>query len=203
VVEALTSEEAMDAAENFSSVSQPQENVPPQLTAGIFPLKDRQTSLPAPQPYDRKRELADPELTRIKRQRRNLTHKQLVAKMDQILRGLGATPKENAHIDLFAKIPEDGCFIFEMKSGGENFLDQIRKGVSQLYEYRFRYSESIGQELSLCLVVPERPKQIPWIEKYLCADRQIFLCWFDENDNLVYPNLCGNTLNTLGAAPAQ
>ena len=43
----------------------------------------------------------------------------------------------NEHIDLFAKIPTDGSFIFEMKSGGVSLLDQIRKGLSQLYEYRY------------------------------------------------------------------
>jgi hypothetical protein len=194
-VEALTSEEAM-----ASVVPQPEL---PQIAAEIFPLKDRKEFPPAPQPYDRKIELADPELTRIKRQRRNLAHKELTTKMDQLLRALGVAPKENAHIDLFAQIPQDGSFIFEIKSGGENLLDQIRKGISQLYEYRFRYSDTIGQELSLCLVLPERPQQIPWIEKYLCSDRKISLCWFNEYGNLVYPGFCGNALNILGAAPVQ
>lgn len=68
---------------------------------------------------------------------RNLAHKELVSKMDAWLRRLGAIPKENDHIDLFADVPSDGSFIFEVKSGGENLLDQIRKGLSQLYEYRY------------------------------------------------------------------
>jgi hypothetical protein len=196
VVEALTSEEAMVFA------AQPQVADIPLVAAVIFPLKDRREFPLPPKAYDRKAELADPELTRIKRQRRNLAHKELIDKMDQLLRKKGVVPKENPHIDLFAQIPEDGCFIFEMKSGGENLLDQIRKGISQLYEYRFRYRETIGEELSLCLVIPARPSQIPWIEEYLCADRQITVCWFDEGDNLVYPGFCGNSLGILGAVPA-
>ena len=110
------------------------------------------------------REIVDPELTKIKRQRRNLAHKELIDKMDSWLRQIGAIPKENDHIDLFAKIPSDGSFIFEMKSGGENLLEQVRKGLSQLYEYRYRYKEKINDpHISLCLVLPEMPDSIPWI----------------------------------------
>jgi hypothetical protein len=148
--------------------------------------------------YDRRRELADPELTRIKRQRRNLAHKELIDKMDTYLRLFGAMPQENDHIDLYAKIPNDGSFIFEMKSGGESLLDQIRKGLSQLYEYRYRYRNQMNDEhISLCLVLPERPASIPWITNYLCEDRNINICWFDEDDMPVWPELCEENMSVL------
>ncbi|ASU41111.1 hypothetical protein hmeg3_24285 [Herbaspirillum sp. meg3] len=164
-----------------------------------YPFRERTGSLPEALPYNRNRELADPELTRIKRQKRNLAHKELVSKMDDYLRNqVRATTRENDHIDLFASIPTDGSFIFEMKSGGESLLDQIRKGLSQLYEYRYRYKQIIDTNISLCLVLPSEPKEIPWITDYLCIDREIAVCWFN-NDELSWPSSCEETMQVLRA----
>jgi len=115
------------------------------------------------------------------------------------LRRLGANPQENDHIDLFARIPEDGSFIFEMKSGGESILEQIRKGLSQLYEYRYRYRGVIGgDDISLCLVLPH-PPTTPWLADYLCKDRDINICWFEESDNLAWHVLCGERMGPLAS----
>jgi len=168
-----------------------------QTTPNIYPFTDRQEySIPTTD-TDRNRELADPEITRIKRQKRNLAHKLLIDKMCDYLTILGATPKENPHIDLYAEIPTDGSFLFEMKSGGENFLDQIRKGISQLYEYRFRYKNGIRDDTVLCLVIPDAPNQIPWLCEYLCKDRGICLCWFTADGLLESPVQCKSIINGL------
>lgn len=170
----------------------------PKKNIKIFPFRNREISLPKIKPFDRQRELTDPDITKIKRQRRNLKHKELVEKMDSHLRRIGASPLENEHIDLYAKIPNDGSFIFEMKSGGENYLDQIRKGLSQLYEYQYRYRSIIqDSHISLCLVLTKEPEEIPWIIHYLCHDRGIGICWFNENDDLEYPELCSEQLIVL------
>ena len=116
--------------------------------------------------------------------------------MDQKLRSIGSEPKDNPHIDMYAEIPGDGAFIFEMKSGGENLLEQIRKGLSQLYEYRYRYRGEISTDTSLCLVLPKEPDEIPWILDYLCGDREINVCWFDQ-DELKYPETCKSELGRL------
>ncbi|TAH33388.1 MAG: hypothetical protein EYC62_06880 [Alphaproteobacteria bacterium] len=171
---------------------------PGTATAEIYPLKERTGRPAAVKPYDRKREMADPELTKIKRQRRNLAHKELIDKMDGWLRSIGATPKENDHIDLFAKIPNDGSFIFEIKSGGDSLLEQIRKGLSQLYEYQYRYKSLINDDhVSLCLVLPGDPRSIPWITEYLCKDRGINICWFEEDGKLMWPELCSPEMKFL------
>ena len=117
---------------------------------------------------------------------------------DQAHKRLGANPQENDHIDLFARIPEDGSFIFEMKSGGESILEQIRKGLSQLYEYRYRYRGVIGgDDIALCLVLPE-PPATPWVADYLCNDRDINICWFEgEGDNLAFHELCAEGMAPL------
>ena len=174
----------------------------PQPLPEVYPLRPWGARPTPPRPYDRQREFADPEVTRIKRQRRNLAHKELIGKMDTWLRRIGARPKDNEHIDLFARIPNDGSFIFEMKSGGDNILDQIRKGISQLYEYRYRYKRAIGDDdISLCLVLPEEPSSIPWISDYICQDRDINLCWFDEAGEPEWPELCAQGMHVLSSAP--
>jgi len=198
IVEALSKDEAMETAMPVEPTLEGENSVMPLPVAEIYPFRSRVGGLPTPRPYDRRKELADPEITKIKRQRRNLAHKELIDLMESWLRGLGANPKENEHIDLFAKIPGDGSFIFEMKSGGESLLEQIRKGLSQLYEYRYRYQNVIDDHhISLCLVLPEDPTSIPWITDYLCTDREINICWFDENGIPSWPDLCQKNMEVL------
>jgi hypothetical protein len=198
IVDALTNDQALSATPSVEPVTAAATEAPIQPAAETFPLRERANTPSPAQAYNRRREMADPELTRIKMQRRNLAHKELIDKMDSWLRQLGAQPKENDHIDLFAKIPGDGSFIFEMKSGGESILDQIRKGLSQLYEYRYRYREALDDpHISLCLVLPGHPSAVPWVTKYLCEDREINMCWFDQNGNLVWPELCTNNMQVL------
>jgi hypothetical protein len=200
IVEALTNDRALEVV---TSEAPTVGEVPvlPRPMAEIYPLRERGKTPPPVKPFDRRGEMADPELTRIKRQRRNLAHKELIDKMDLRLRSLGAHPQENEHIDLFAKIPDDGSFIFEMKSGGDSMLEQIRKGLSQLYEYRFRYRGTIGEgEISLCLVLPESPASIPWITDYLCKDREINVCWFEEGGNLAWPEACAERMVMMKAS---
>lgn len=205
IVEALASDQALETAMPLEPRSAGESAVLPQPVAEIYPFRERGGFPPPIRPYDRRREMADPELTRIKLQRRNLAHKELVDKMDTWLRTLGAQPQENDHIDLFARIPGDGSFIFEMKSGGESILEQIRKGLSQLYEYRYRYRGAIGgRDISLCLVLPENPASIPWITEYLCEDREINVCWFEKGGNLLWPEPCTERMEALrstGAPP--
>lgn len=140
---------------------------------------------------------SDPEVTRIKRQKSNLQHKILLSQLDEHLRELGAIPMENEHIDLYAEIPNDGSYLFEVKSvTSENLLSQTRKGLSQLYEYRFRYSDNIRQDVILCLIYPKEPNEIEWLQNYLCNDRNIAVAWFEEN-RLCFPSYCLDRLQNL------
>lgn len=198
VVDALTNDQALESSMPLEPERVGEVAVVPQPVAEVYPFREHAAAPAAVRPYDRRREMADPELTRIKMQRRNLAHKELIDKMDAWLRRLGANPQENDHIDLFARIPEDGSFIFEMKSGGESILEQIRKGLSQLYEYRYRYQGVIGgDDIALCLVLPE-PPATPWVADYLCNDRDINICWFEgEGDNLAFHELCAEGMAPL------
>ncbi len=141
---------------------------------------------------------ADPELTKIRRQRANLSHKILLEKLHDYLESQGVTPLENEHIDLFAKLPSKDKFIFEVKSiTTNNLLSQTRKGVSQLYEYRYRYQDIIGYDVNLFLVYPQEPTDIPWLQEYLCNDRHIGVIWFDENNQIQFSKNCTDMATPL------
>ena len=130
----------------------------------------------------------DPELTRIRRQKSNLTHKLILQRLEEYLESKGCDPVENDHIDLFAEISGSDKFLFEVKSTSDsNLLSQTRKGVSQLYEYRYRYQNELGYDVKLCLVYPKKPNQIDWLEDYICKDREIGIIWFEESGELNYP----------------
>lgn len=142
--------------------------------------------------------LQDLEITRIKRQRANLNHKIILQQLEDYLEEKGADPVENEHIDLYAQIPNDGKFLFEVKSISEsNLLSQTRKGVSQLYEYRFRYRGVIGYDVNLCLVYPEEPTSITWLQEYICSDRNIAIIWFNSKGELEYSKHCGEFIQSL------
>ncbi len=166
-----------------------------------YPLRERGS-----EPYYsnerayKKSVLADPEVTQIKRQKSNLQHKILLSQLDEHLRKLGALPKENEHIDLYAEISENTGFLFEVKSvQSENLLSQTRKGLSQLYEYRFRYSDDILKNSTLCLIYPYEPTEISWLQDYLCVDRKIAIAWFD-NERFCFPSYCQSKLRQLSPA---
>lgn len=183
VVNILTSEEGIlsgPAVEHESdkgeTIEKPATSIP--LTYAFRKRNqddERYTSFSTPQSR------TDPELTRIRRQKSNLSHKLILQQLEEYLESKGCDPLDNDHVDLFAQIPGDGKFLFEVKStSSTNLLSQTRKGVSQLYEYRFRYQEEIGYDVSLCLVFPKKPDDIEWIEEYVCKDRGIGIIWFEE-----------------------
>jgi hypothetical protein len=139
----------------------------------------------------------DPEVTKIRRQRANLVHKIVLDKLNSYLEAKGAKAFENEHIDLYAQLPSNEKFIFEVKSiSQQNVLSQSRKGLSQLYEYRYRYQKQIGYDVNLFLVFPEEPKTVPWLQEYLCTDRDIGVVWF-EGDTLVNSTYCEELASQL------
>ena len=135
-----------------------------------------------PQDLKKTYTLADPEATRIKQERRNMIHGDMVDKLCAWLEtSIKAKVGDSIHIDLWAHLPNGEDFIFEVKSGGESAHEQLRKGLSQLYEYRYRYKGKFKQP-SLCIVFPE---DLPheWLSDYLCNDREINICFLRKNQS--------------------
>jgi len=115
-----------------------------------------------------------------KLERSSNAHSELVNLVSKRIKDVGGVPKSNILIDLATTIQED--YLFEMKSvNTENLKSQIRKGVSQLYEYK--YLQNLP-EANLVLVL-EKPltSDTTWMLDYLESDRSINVIW-DGDGNL-------------------
>ena len=122
------------------------------------------------------------ELDRTKRDRANYSHKRLTNLLAHKIRQNDGIPKSNVLIDLATQINAQK-YIFEVKSATErNMRSQIRRGISQLYEYR--YLQNIP-DANLVLVL-EKPlaEKLSWYQDYLINDRQIYLMW--DGDDVFY-----------------
>jgi len=109
------------------------------------------------------------------RERAASSHQALVNLMARKLRGYGAIPRSNRYIDLSARVC-NRSHLFEMKSTTErNFTSQIRRGLSQLYEYR--YIEQIPDCRLVLVLQNPLPTPIRWMNEYLERDRNILLVW--------------------------
>jgi|GEM_PF-866427 len=121
-------------------------------------------------------------------------HIALVNLVAQRIRESGGIPKSNHLIDLAVRLDRD--YIFEMKSTNDfNVRSQVRKGMSQLYEYRYLQYKPNAK---LILVV-EKPfeESYLWMFDYLEIDRGINLVW-DGNQELFGSERTKNELNFLG-----
>lgn len=130
----------------------------------------------------RAKEFIHYEIRKAKRDRANGVHIRLTNLVADKVRQAGAIPRRNRLIDLAARISRK-MFLFEIKSSTpRNLTTQIRKGISQLYEYR--YLQGVP-EAELVLVI-ENPLTPPlrWAADYLVKDRGIFLVWDADEDNL-------------------
>jgi hypothetical protein len=110
-----------------------------------------------------------------KRERATTSHEKLVNLMAERLRQRGAIPKANRYVDLSARWEGDD-YLFEMKSTTEdNPHSQIRRGLSQLYEYR--YIQNVEAAKLVLVIENPLPKQNQWMEDYLLNDRGVLLVW--------------------------
>jgi hypothetical protein len=113
-------------------------------------------------------------------ERANKAHRTLVNLVAKRIREAGGIPKSNQFIDLATTLERD--FIFEMKStAAGNVNSQIRKGISQLYEYR--YLENTPKANLILVIENPLAKDEAWMLDYMETDRDIHLIW-DGNDSL-------------------
>jgi hypothetical protein len=166
-------------------------------SSNLPPLTPRQSSRPVSPTYKPNESNTDPEVTRLKRQKSNTYHRFLVEEIERRLKTQGCEePEDNVYIDLAGEI-NHVKILFEMKScNPENVIYQIRKAVSQVYEYRYRYSSYFPQESTLlCIVVQERPDN--WWLDYLIKDRGINIIWLEGDVNLACSSDCNELIQQL------
>lgn len=112
--------------------------------------------------------------------RANLLHWKLIDFKASFLNGRGYEYSSNQHIDLFTT-DKDSPALYEMKSiadNGINAIAQIRKAISQLYEYRYIYNLTNAK---LCIVTNyDIGKEQKWVEDYLNKDRHIAYEWTEN-----------------------
>lgn len=179
--------EESEGVEQFAIIS-------PSLS--LPPLTLRQASRLLPQTYRTNESIADPALTQLKRQKSNTYHRFLVDEVERRLQTRGCQAKDNIYIDLAATL-DSLNILFEMKScNSDNVISQIRKAISQVYEYRYRYSDEFPSELTLlCVVIQERPDK--WWLDYLIKDRDINIIWLEGDVNLACTSDCSELIQQL------
>lgn len=126
------------------------------------------------------------EVDRVKTERANMTHERLRSTLAKRITRLGFVPTYNRYIDLAVRMANHD-FIIEVKSSG-NIRTQIRKGISQLYEYR--YLQSLPDAVLVLLLEKPLSGKNRWLLDYLIEDRGICVLWDDQNDELFTTDKC-------------
>lgn len=104
----------------------------------------------------------------VKMERANASHQRLEKVVAEAITTASQTPNYNQVIDLFCECSR-GTALFEIKSCHEgNLHAQVRKGVSQLLEYRYVFSDRLANPIEPVLVL-EQPLSGPaeWMVAYL------------------------------------
>ncbi|MCX5880426.1 MAG: hypothetical protein NTU74_00960, partial [Deltaproteobacteria bacterium] len=106
----------------------------------------------------------------------NATHATLLDVLGQFLGANGHRVEVNQFIDAYTRL-KSGPAIFEAKSvTDDNELAQIRHGLSQLYEYRYRHDLT---DATLWLVLSRAPRE-NWVVNYLEKDRDVHIIWLER-----------------------
>jgi len=128
-----------------------------------------------------------------KLERSNAAHQLLINIVAERIKQVGGIAKSSPIIDLATSLDHD--FIFEMKSTTpQNTKAQIRKGISQLYEYRYLQNNS-DAKLVLVIENPLLPDNA-WMVDYMENDRDVCLVW-DGNNTLYGSEISRNHLPFL------
>jgi len=104
----------------------------------------------------------------VAKERANAAHQGLENLLGEAARNAGFQPKFTANIDVYFETPH-GTVLAEVKSCHDlNLHSQVRKGVSQLFEYRYLERSLLGDKVE-CLLLLETPptKKKGWLVEYL------------------------------------
>lgn len=128
-------------------------------------------------------------------ERASAVHEKLTALVAEKIRAAGGIPRKNQLIDLAARI-RTLPFIIEVKSTSrENARAQVRRGLSQLYEYR--YLQGIPDARLLLVVQHPLGAALEWLIDYLVKDRGILVAWDGDMRTLHCPRILRKELRFL------
>lgn len=119
------------------------------------------------------------EVNHVAHERASRAHQVLERLMAEAAESKGYEPRQNDNIDMYFETPA-GTVLAEMKSCHKNNLhSQIRRGVSQLLEYRYFYRELLGENVRPVLVIEMAPPSDKlWLLEFL-ASLDVALVWKD------------------------
>lgn len=130
-----------------------------------------------------------------KRERAESSHQMLMDLVAAKVREAGSIPKNNKFVDLSAAMGED-LYFFEMKSTTDvNAHSQIRRAISQLYEYR--YLQQVPSAKLVVVIENPPPKEKKWIVDYVVNDRKLLIAWDGDQRTIKYPPEIGSQLAFL------
>ncbi len=97
------------------------------------------------------------EINYVAHERAGRAHQFLERLMAEAAASKGYVALNNENIDLYFETPT-GTVLAEVKScHGNNVHSQIRRGISQLFEYRYYYREVLGENVTMVLVLEMPP----------------------------------------------
>jgi hypothetical protein len=129
------------------------------------------------------------------RERAEGAHRMLTDLVADKIRRAGSIPKNNRYVDLSAAIRED-LYLFEMKSTtDDNVHSQIRRGISQLFEYR--YLQHVPDAKLVIVIENPPPREKQWIVDYVVNDRKLLIAWDGDGRTLKFPPENGADLGFL------
>jgi hypothetical protein len=121
----------------------------------------------------------------VARERASKAHWLLEKALSDSARARGYNPQDNNQIDMHFETPT-AVVLAEMKScHRRNLRSQVRRGISQLFEYRFLYREVLGENIILILVLETQPTgRQSWLIDYLDS-LKILLAWQEKGRNQI------------------
>lgn len=120
------------------------------------------------------------EVDKARFDRANVVHEHLRSLIAKKIRHHGALPTFNKYLDLAVRM-NDNDFIIEVKTS-TNVRSQVRKAVSQLYEYR--YLQCLPDAKLVLLLEKPLSGKNEWMLDYLIKDRGIWVVWDNAGDEL-------------------
>jgi hypothetical protein len=138
-----------------------------------------------PEPSSSGRKSTTANIDLVARERASKSHHSLERLLAELAKKAGRAPRFNQNIDMFFDADTESV-LAEIKSCTDsNFHGQVRKAISQLFEYRFLYKKLFKEDTTLLLVLETKPpKEKAWLVGY-ARSLGILMAWKNESSDAI------------------
>jgi|HubBroStandDraft_2_1064218.scaffolds.fasta_scaffold90995_1 hypothetical protein len=125
------------------------------------------------------------EIDLVTRERATNSHYMLEEVLVDLAKNQNLKPKCTQNIDIYFETT-NGTVLVEIKSCTDsNFHTQVRKGISQLFEYRFLYRTLLGSKITMLLLMETAPPADKrWLVDYVHS-LGVSLAWKDSHTRAI------------------